>query len=288
MLDILTRLEDSERIAAFLALLAAGGRYGKGDNDAVMAAVGLFSAEQRAALIECIVTGTAATSPGACADLLSRAMAAPGAGREFLGAAAALVDALPGDPARAPKIEPWQQPRSLEPGFVVDLFTALGRFDVALARRAADHVLARPETYGLDSVLVPAVLRLMGSTSEGAAAVQRLRLACIAHLRARVAAPLEAPSDWSRTSGVVCKCPHCGELGRFLADRERQSWVFKAAEADRRHVEETVKRAGCDLDTRTEHQGRPYRLVCTKNQASYERRAKQRAKDLADLAALNA
>ena len=36
----------------------------------------------------------------------------------------------------------------------------------------------------------------------------------------------------------------------------------------------------------TDRRGRPYSLVCTKNQASYERRAKQRRQDLKDLALL--
>jgi hypothetical protein len=33
----------------------------------------------------------------------------------------------------------------------------------------------------------------------------------------------------------------------------------------------------------TDRRGRPYSLVCTKNQASYDRRAKQRENDLADI-----
>ncbi len=36
----------------------------------------------------------------------------------------------------------------------------------------------------------------------------------------------------------------------------------------------------------TDRRGRPYSLVCTKNQASYDRGAKQRRQDLADLALL--
>jgi hypothetical protein len=36
----------------------------------------------------------------------------------------------------------------------------------------------------------------------------------------------------------------------------------------------------------TDRGGRPYGLVCTKNQASYDRRAKQHDQDLADLALL--
>lgn len=37
-------------------------------------------------------------------------------------------------------------------------------------------------------------------------------------------------------------------------------------------------------DTTTDRRGRPYSLVCTKNQASYERRAEQRRRDVKDLA----
>lgn len=49
---------------------------------------------------------------------------------------------------------------------------------------------------------------------------------------------------------------------------------------------ESIKRANADLDLRTETQGRPYSLVCTKNQASFDRRMRQRGKDLEDLARL--
>ncbi len=176
----------------------------------------------------------------------------------------------------------------MEPGFIVDLFTALVRIDEALAGRAADHILAWPKTYDLDTVLVPAVRRLVGSAeTKGSAAVQRLRTACLEHLRARVAEPLEAPRDWSRASKLPCRCPDCSELSRFLADPERKTWVLKAAEPIRGHVEDTIRKARCDLDVMTERRGRPYSLVCTKNQASYERRVKQRKEDLENLKRLD-
>jgi len=62
--------------------------------------------------------------------------------------------------------------------------------------------------------------------------------------------------------------------------------VFKAAEADRGHVEGTIRTAGSDVDMATDRRGRPYSLVCTKTQASYERRAGQRKQDLAGLVLL--
>jgi hypothetical protein len=57
--------------------------------------------------------------------------------------------------------------------------------------------------------------------------------------------------------------------------------MFKAAEVARSHLEKTILNARCDLDVTTDRRGRPYGLVCIKNQASYDRRAKQRSQDLA-------
>jgi hypothetical protein len=121
---------------------------------------------------------------------------------------------------------------------------------------------------------------------KGMAAAQRLRAACVQHLQTRIAEPLEAPKDWSRASSLGCRCPDCSELARYLGDPERKTWVFKAAASARGHVEDTIRKARCDVDVTTDCRGRPYGLVCAKNQASYDRRVKQRRKDLADLDAL--
>ncbi|MBK9953001.1 MAG: hypothetical protein IPP10_16375 [Candidatus Competibacteraceae bacterium] len=142
---------------------------------------------------------------------------------DFRPAARALVEALPGDPARVTQPDSWFRPPPVQPGFVVDLLTALGQLDAALAERAAGHLLDWPKTYGLDTVLVPAVLVLTERVkSRDGAAVRRLRAACLAHLHARIAEPLEPPRDWTRASTLACRCPHCSELSRFLADPDRQ------------------------------------------------------------------
>lgn len=288
MLALLNRLRDAARIDAFLTDLSATGEYSLGDNAALVEALGLLPPARATELIERIVVGNAGAALGACGDLLARcAVVARDAGRavDFRPAARALVEALPGDPARAPQPD-WRRPR-VEPGFIVDLLTALGQLDAGLADRAADHILAWPQTYGLDAVLVPAVLALTErAAARDAAAVRRLRAACLAHLRARIAEPLEPPSDWARASVLPCRCRHCSELGQFLADPNRKMWTFKAAAPDREHVEDSIKRAGSDLDRATDQRGRPYTLICTKNQASYERRAQQRKKDLAEAARL--
>jgi hypothetical protein len=65
-----------------------------------------------------------------------------------------------------------------------------------------------------------------------------------------------------------------------LGDSER----IGAAQAERSHLESSIRHFRCDLDFTTLRRGSPHSLVCTKNQASYERRALQRKDDLEALA----
>ena len=290
MLTLLTRLDDTALIERFLTEVTAAGHYDKGDNATILAALDRLPPLRAKALIERIVAGTAATALGADADLLARAAATWGRERAatLAGAATRLVEALPGDPAaRTASQEPWQRPSRVDPRVIIDLLTGLSLIDPMLAERCMDHILAWPKTYDRDAVLIPAARILVGAdATQGTAAIGQLQAACVAHLRARIAEPLSPPADWQRASTLPCHCQYCAELARFLADPERQTWVLKAVEAVRSHVEESIRRAGSDLDTTTDRRGRPYSLVCTKNQASYDRRAKQRSQDLKDLALL--
>lgn len=294
MLDVLARLNDRKRITAFLIDVSAAGDYGKGDNPAMLRAAGLLPPAQVAELIERIIARNAVKALSACADLLVRcASEAREVGRtaDFIPAATALAAALPGDPERVlpPEQRWWSSRSTVESVFVVDLLTALSLLDRGLAERAVDHLLAWPKTYGLDAVIVPAALTLTErALVSGRAAVQCLRDAALAHLSARIAEPLKPPPNWARASAIACRCADCAELSRFLADPERKTWTFKAAEPKRRHLEESIQRNACDVDCATERSGRPYGLVCTKNQASYKKRALQRKKDLKDQALLAA
>jgi hypothetical protein len=128
-----------------------------------------------------------------------------------------------------------------------------------------------------------AELRADQATTRGSPGVQRLVAACVQHLRARTVEPLEPPADWTRDAALDCRCAHCAALAGFLRRPDQRTWMFKAVEAERTHVAATVQRCGCDLDLATDRQRRPYTLVCTKNQASFERRARQRREDLRDL-----
>jgi hypothetical protein len=188
--------------------------------------------------------------------------------------ARAMVAALPGDSISLHR-------PTLEPAFVVDLFTALARIDATLAAVATDHVLAWPGTFDFDTVLVPSVHTLLGAPETAdQVAVQRLRDACLEHLNKRIALPLEPPADCRRDSNLGCDCQDCRMLKVYLSDAAQQVWVFAAAQHRRSHVEDTIRTAHCDVDFTTEKRGSPHRLVCTKNQASYLRRCEQRESDL--------
>ncbi|MCE4555227.1 hypothetical protein [Pelomonas cellulosilytica] len=108
------------------------------------------------------------------------------------------------------------------------------------------------------------------------------------HLRTRCSIDLAPPADWRREARISCRCEHCLALGRFLQSANQEVWRFKAREADRRHVEESIRRVHHDVDCSIERKGSPHVLVCTKNQASYERRVAQRRADLDDLTRLGA
>jgi hypothetical protein len=132
-------------------------------------------------------------------------------------------------------------------------------------------------------MLVPAALAFAKRAESMAwPAVKRLREAALDHLRKRIALPLEAPRDWARTNPLKCTCADCHALGAFLVAPDQQRWHLKAAQDRRVHVEQTVK----NTDLTTEKPGSPHTLVAVKNQASYERRAKQRRQDLEHVAAL--
>lgn len=288
MLDLQIRLGNVERIDAFLAELSAEGHYAAPDNGAIVRAAALLPAPRATELLVRIVRRNAPAHLGACGDLLLRCVAAPtGATGDLEQIGVALIDALRGDPTKREQVGTWTRPTPVKPGFVVDLLTATSRIDAGLAMRAIEHLLAWPKTHEPDEVLVPAALAIAKLVESRAwPAVGRLREASLDHLRRRIALPLEAPRDWTRTNPLKCTCGHCRGLGAFLVAPDQQQWRLKAVQDRRTHVEQSVRSAACDLDLTTERRGSPHTLVATKNQASYERRAKQRRQDLEHVSVL--
>lgn len=287
MLDLQVRLRNEARIDGFLAEISAEGHFAASDNEAIIRAAALLSRSRAADLLMRIVRRNAPGRLGALGGLL-RLSAAQSVG-DPAGLGAALLDALPGDPAKASDPAEWRRPEPITPGFVFDLLTTLCRIDEGLAAQAIAHVLAWPKSYPMDTVLVPAALDFAQRSARATEpAVERLRQACLDHLRERIARPLEAPTDMARTNSLTCPCADCGALGAFLVDPHQSQWRLKAILDRRGHIEEQVRGKACDLDLATEKRGSPHTLVATKNQNGYERRAKQRRQDLEHATALGA
>jgi hypothetical protein len=278
-LVLLCRLGDVERIDAFLAKVPAAGIFAKVDAEAVARALALLPSARSAELAERIVVANAEKTLDACANLLAKVAAEP---FDLRPAALALIAALPGGPARRELVNQWGLPQSMSPDIAVDLLGGVGRIAEDLADDALDTLLAWPKCWDADAVLVPALLIL------DRAAPTRLRDACRDHLRARIALPLAPPTDWRREERLSCSCAHCRELSHFLADPAQKEWTFRAVQAGRSHVEAIIRSNKCDLDLATLKKGSPHSLICTKNQASYLQRARQREMDLQILARIEA
>jgi hypothetical protein len=284
LLELLGRLGDTARTDDFLSEIFAGGLFDLSDNEQIAQSLRRLPPSRAAELLERLVANSTSAAIGA--GLLARTVFAALGEFEMRSAAFALVATLPGASTRKVALPSWQQPPPIDPQLVIDAMTALCQIDAALAERAAGVFMDQPATYSVDSVLVPASLSLVHSAVAKAPAVVRLRGACVAHLRGRIAEPLSPPADWTRDSKLSCGCRYCVELSRFLANPEAKTWNFKAVQHDRSHVESTIRVSNCDVVTATIRRGSPHILECTKSDASYKRRMRQRQKDLVDLARL--
>ena len=292
-LSSLGQLGDLARVDSFLATAPAMGNYHGDENAALTDALKRLTADRAAELLAQIMRANAQDKPGSCAQLLARISAdvelhvTPAL---LHPAAQVLVETLLHEPVTPPLTEPWRRPAFIAPDLIDDLLTVLHRIGAAqMADDLVTAVLARPARFGMDTILIPAVLSLTEreEPTKDDPAVQSLRAACLQHLRARIAEPLAPPADFARPCALACRCAYCTELGRFLADPARPRWAFKAAETHRRHVQASIRNSGCDLDLSTQKQGSPHSLIAAKNQASYERRVVQRGDDFAILGRLD-
>jgi predicted 2-oxoglutarate/Fe(II)-dependent dioxygenase YbiX len=291
MLALLARLGDTTLVESMLDKLMSQRGHDQADNPAILEALSHFADDRAAEWLRKIVVTNVLEALGSCCALLAGAVDGNFVKKPklLLVAAEALVSRLPGDPATAPK-DQWDRPRiaTADAACVASLVAVVDRVDAGIAKDAAVHILAWPKHFGPDDVLVPAVIKLLPVRRSSATAFDALHAACVAHLEARIAEPLEAPQDWTRPSRIGCNCQHCADLSKFLADPGRETWTLRAVQQFRTHVEEVIRRANADLDTETLRKGSPHSLIAVKNQGSYQRRVVQRKQDLADLATLRA
>lgn len=166
----------------------------------------------------------------------------------------------------------WQQQRAaLNESDVVDIIVSFSLINTEIAEEVLDYILARPKIYDIDRILLPAALQITAATvSNELPAIVHLRQIVITHLQTRLDKLLQPPADWTRDNTNTCSCKDCDALNQFLMNSSQSQWHFKAAEARRQHVQYAITSNKTDIDFDTEKKSRPYSLVCTKNQASYQ------------------
>lgn len=178
-----------------------------------------------------------------------------------------------------PRTPSWLREEEDRAGMVASIFRALAAAgEPDRLEQFVTHVLAHPKRYDLHTALIPAVKSVQGSVpagSPGQAGFDRLYDHCLAELRQRTAKPIEPPADWSRKAKIECTCADCRELVAFMRDPVERVHRFARRQDLRQHLQQKSTAHGLDLTHETERKGSPQTLVCTKTQASYERRLAQ-------------
>jgi hypothetical protein len=267
LLLALARLGDLRRAARFFDVVLLEDGYDGAENAGIAACWEGLDRREIVPRVVALVAKHMEERTTACADLLERLLRVPDA--DGLVLAAAAVDHLP----RTSEAHRWRP--GLTPEAVARIVGALAQVgDPALVERAAAHVLAHPSRYPIDEVVVPCAIAL-GSALFGARVLQERALA---HLDARIALPVEAPTNWARAANLGCGCENCCDLSAFLVDPTKERWSIRIAKPGRGHLRRCAQYA--DVDFETIRTGSPLLLVATKNQRSYEVRRAQRVDDL--------
>jgi hypothetical protein len=144
------------------------------------------------------------------------------------------------------------------------------------------HVLTDARHYGLREAIIPAVQAIFGWVAEIAVAqpaANRILEHCLTELRDATAQPVLPPKDWQRDAALACKCADCRALAEFLRDPERHEGRFPLRKERRQHLHRQIDQHGLDCTHVTDRRGSPQTLVCTKTQASFERRQEQYESD---------
>ncbi|MCK5649175.1 MAG: 2OG-Fe(II) oxygenase [Gammaproteobacteria bacterium] len=283
-LTYLHRLKDIVHIDTAITDICASENYQSDTNNALVQAAELLPLPRTLTLLEQIISSNTTSNPGTCTQLLfefSSADFISAHTKQLIPAATSLLKNLPGDPERSSQNN-YGQSNTVDDVLVIELINALINIDTTLVEDAVNYILSWPKTYSMDQVLVPSAVHFC-QQKISLPKLQPLYVSVQTHLSNRITQMIDPPSDWKRASKLSCSCKDCKALSQFLASPSEKVWHFKAAENKRSHLHGTIRSNKCDVNCTTSKKGRPYTLVCVKNQASYDRRAKQHQKDLENI-----
>ena len=100
------------------------------------------------------------------------------------------------------------------------------------------------------------------------------------HLLARSSVPPPGPDNWSIEAPGGCDCAECQRLASFCKSATERVVRFKRSWDVRSHLEDVIGWESVVIDCKTEQQGVPHTLVCTKTDEVYKQREKRYAGDV--------
>jgi hypothetical protein len=157
-----------------------------------------------------------------------------------------------------------------------------------LVDRLVTYILDESNAFDLTTIQIPILLDLepwlKRNVKYSSMPLRRWLGEVLQELEDRATHSPQAPSDWRRDAETGCKCADCKELSRFLKDPNVQSLRFPLATGRRAHLHQVIDGKKLDATHVTERRGRPYTLVLTKTQDSYEKALRAHHVDLEHLA----
>ena len=281
LLTCMTQLKQEQSIIKFIEENVITNAYSQADNLALSQAIGHLKYPTQQKLINAIFTTHAEQHFTACANLLHILSKAEQPDPSLLlSAMQTLFSALP-IAFNAMREQSWGLSENIiTTESVIDLLLGFELNQSPMARQTITWLFDHAEESEVDKLLLPAALTLkQQATHSQAASVIQLYDGVMNHLGTRIDLPLSPFPNWLRPAELNCQCSQCAQLQDFLGDTDKEQWRYTAAEAKRRHIEDTIQRSQSDVDCSTEKKGRPYTLVCVKNSGSYKRRVTQRQQD---------
>jgi 2OG-Fe(II) oxygenase superfamily len=292
MLEVLRSTGDGKLIQRFIEKVTVS-QYDGSENKQLAICRSLLEPSKAGELFSALVEENMPFFHGACVDLLSRLVAVEScdpillaANRKTAGSVVKMLSKI--NPSEETSTQAgWWQARYARPpveaSSIASLFDILRRLEaVELRDTAAAALIAYPETYAPDTVLVPALSEMRqqqrGETAD--AAFFSLWKGAAEFLLLRSEFPPREPADWAQPVKLDCRCAECRQLQSFAEDPAQKVYRFRVRKDRRQHLHRTIESYQMDMTHQTERKGSPQNLVCTKTRRSYLKRCQQHAEDL--------
>ena len=159
--------------------------------------------------------------------------------------------------------------------------------DTAMRQSIREFVLTDRSLEAIRQTLVPALLQTTGERyyQEQNSLCPEVADWVRVQLETEITRAILPYPDWARPSAAKVEKLY-PQFSAFLKDPVEKIYVYPARQSIREQMKQMIESEGLDVDCETVKKGRPYQLVCTKNNASYERALRVRAKDEQHLEAL--